>query len=99
MKIKGKVTQIIEPKKISNMIPNRPDLPIWDFKNTHYIITIIKLDYPKNYFKKVFYNIKNRNKEYIWSFATIKSKYKIGDVIKVDLKHYYKKTELYQEAV
>ena len=98
MKIKGRIIQIIKPKEIEKMISSIPCAPIKDFKYTHHIVVIVKESYPSNYFSKLYYCIKNRKIEFMWPVVMKECKYKLGDIIQINVKPYYKKTMLYLEV-
>lgn len=95
MKIKGKIVEIIPPNQIKNTLASQDNMPIWDFKDTHYLVVVTKNEYPDNYFKKIFYDIKHRKEKYVWSVVMKKCSKKEGDEIEINVKPYYKETRLF----
>jgi len=96
--IKGRVTQIIKPERIKNMISNSEDVPIRDFDNSGlYLITVVDEDFPKNIIKRWIYSFKNRNREFIRTLAMADNTehIKIGDVVESKAHMYRKPTKIY----
>jgi hypothetical protein len=79
MKIKGRIRQIIKPKDVGKMLSPDEKLPIWDFKNTHYVVTIESKDVPKGWFKQQIFFWKKRKEfyeKYLWSVVLKECNYK-----------------------
>ena len=95
MKIKGRVSQIIEKKDYKKYGLNINEL--YNDTSKNFFVVLIRDDVPKNIFKNLFWRIGKKRKDWFFPCALNTFNSKENDIIEVEVEHYYVKTETYFE--
>ena len=97
VKLRGYVTQIISPDDQKNYMPKYKT----PFLGDKHMVVIEREDFPKGYIKRVIYRLVHRNEKTCWVLSFDDINFKKGDLIEVNCKAYYERTNLYlaKEAI
>ena len=94
MKIKGRVSQIIEKKYFYKYFNKNRD---YINKDKNYIVVLLREDSPKLGIIRWIWSLNKRDEDWFFPCSLNNFNSKINDIIEVEVEPYYEKTETYFE--
>ena len=80
MKLKGRVSQIIEKKDYKKYFGEKID--------SNFVLVLERTDYPHQFYKipqRAYYALINKKDDYVWSIFLNKCSYKVGEIISLNV--------------